>query len=201
MSSPCFDWSSELVLAEAMAKCGHINDLAVINGRELSQLMAACYHGNPDYVQDLLKVPNVKVDLQSRGGRHPLVCACAYGHTQVAQLLLDACQDPRRLVNLPTTNGRTPLMFASINGHHETVSLLLQKGACINMQDKNGWCSLMLASRVGQKEAVGLLLRDAAVYVNMQDNKGKSSLMMASQCGHKEIVLHCSTIAQKRCCC
>ena len=78
-------WSSELVLAEVVEKSSSINDVVMINGRQLSQLMVACFYGNPDYVQDLLAVPGIKVDLQNEEGLHALMCACAYGHTQAAQ--------------------------------------------------------------------------------------------------------------------
>ena len=188
--TPCnsaFTWLDELLLAEAVEKCSGINDMAVINGRQLSQLMVACYHGNPDYVQDLLEVPEIKVDLQNDEGCHALICACAYGHTQVIQLILNACPNLQQLINLARTDGMTSLMLASNNGHTETVILLLQSGARVNLQENNGWSSLMLASQNGHTETVSLLLQNGA-HINMQANDGQSSLMLASQNGHTETV-------------
>ncbi len=57
--------NDELVLAEAVEKCNGTNDMAMINRMQLSQLMVACYHGNPDYVQAPLEVPGTKIDLQN----------------------------------------------------------------------------------------------------------------------------------------
>lgn len=96
--------------------------------------MVACLHGNPKYVQDLLKVPGIKVDLQNDRGLHALMCACGLGQIEVIRAILDAFPDPRKVINLAKEDGRTPLMFASVNGHTEVVSLLLQKGAHFNMQ-------------------------------------------------------------------
>lgn len=41
---------SDLVFAEVVAKCANINSMALVNGMQQSQLMAACLHGNPDYI-------------------------------------------------------------------------------------------------------------------------------------------------------
>ena len=138
-------WSDELVLAEAVEKCADINSLVMIKGRQLSQLMVACYHGNIDYVEDVLKVPGVTVDLQNNEGQHALLYACEQGHTEIAQLILNTCQHPKDVVNLPDKMGRTPLMAASSFGHSDTVSVLLESAAQVNVQNSEGWSSLILS--------------------------------------------------------
>ena len=85
---------SDLVFAEVVAKCATINSMALVNGMQQSQLMAACLHGNPDYVQDLLEVPGIKIDLQNDEGWHALTCACRADHVEVVRLILDTCPDP-----------------------------------------------------------------------------------------------------------
>lgn len=185
LASMSSDWSNELVLVEAMGKCNSINDMAVINGRQLSQLMAACYHGNPEYVQELLAVPGVKVDLQSEEGRHALTCACGNGHTDVACLLLKACPNPQEVVSLPMANGWTSLMLASQHPYTETVLLLLQNGAHVNLQENGGQSSLMIASQHGRTEIVSLLLQYGAD-ISIRNNNGMSPLMLASGYGHTE---------------
>ena len=74
------EWSSEIWLAEAVANSVHINSLVLVNGIQLSQLMVACLHGNIDYVEALLEVPGVKVDLQNDEGWHAFQLACICGH-------------------------------------------------------------------------------------------------------------------------
>ena len=111
-------WSDELVLAEAVEKCADINSLVMIKGRQLSQLMVACYYGNMDY---LLKDPGVTVDLQNNAeGQHALLCACEQGHTEIAQLILNTCQHPKDVVNLQDKKGRTPpaILGTGIQSHY-----------------------------------------------------------------------------------
>ena len=181
------EWSSEICLAEAVANSVHINSLVLVNGIQLSQLMVACLHGNIDYVEALLEVPGVKVDLQNDEGFHALQCACLQGHTEIAQLILNTqqCQD---LVNLPNKWGNTCLTYASRNGHTETIFLLLQNSAHINMQNNEGSSSLIVASLNGHTETVLLLLQNCAL-VNIHNNEGWTPLMAASQIGHTETVL------------
>ena len=164
----------EICLAETVANSVHINSLVPVNGRQLSQLMAACIHGNIDYVEALLEVPGVKVDLQNNDGWHALQLSCLQGHTEIAQLILNAHQCPKNLVDLMNKWKDTSLMLASLFGHTKTVLLLLQNGAHVNMQNNNGWPSLMFASKNGHTETVLLLLQNGAL-INMQNNKGWSS--------------------------
>ena len=179
-------WSDELLLAEAMEKCADINSLVMIKGRQLSQLMVACHHGNIDYVEDLLKVPGVTVDLQNNEGQHALLCACEQGHTEIAQLILNTCQHPN-VVNLPDKMGRTPLMAASSFSHSDTVSVLLESAAQVNVQNSKGWSSLMLSCLHRHTETVSILLQNGA-HINVQDNDGWPPLMIASQNGHTQTV-------------
>ena len=182
------DWSSEILLAEAVANSVHINSLVLVNnGIQLSQLMVACLHGNIDYVEALLEVPGVKADLQNDDGWHALQLACMCGHTAIAQLILNTCQC-LNLANLPNQMGITCLIIASQNGHTETVLLLLQNGAHVSMKNNEESSSLMFASKNGHTETVLLLLQNGA-HVNMKNNEGSSSLMAASQNGHTETVL------------
>ena len=108
-------WADEKVLVEAKEKCHGINDMAemsAIQGFRFSQLMVACLHGNPEHVKEL-KVPGIKIDLQNDEGMHALMCACCAAHTNVAEVLLGAVPEPKKLVNLPKADGRTTLMFGS----------------------------------------------------------------------------------------
>ena len=78
--------SLEVALAAAKEKCNGINDMTETKEAQLSQLMVACLHGNPDDVlQALLEIPGIQVDLQNDEGWHAFMYACALGHIQVAQ--------------------------------------------------------------------------------------------------------------------
>ena len=85
-------WSSESVLAEALEKSTDVNSLVTINNLEVSQLMVACLHGNIEYLEELLKVPGIKLDLENGEGKSALIYACEEGHTEIVQLILNAYQ-------------------------------------------------------------------------------------------------------------
>ena len=180
---------SEIWLAEAVANSVHINSLVLVdsNGIQLSQLMAACLHGNIDYVEALLEVPGVKVDLQNDTGRHALQLACMRGYIEIARLILSTSQCTKYLVNIADKWGSTSLITASQYGQTETVSLLIQNGAHVNMQNNNGSCSLIVASVNGHSETVSLLIQNGA-HVNLTDKWGSTSLIIASQYGQTETV-------------
>ena len=55
----------------------------------------------------------------------PLHLAASYGHTDVAESLIDASP---RCINAHRCKGNTPLHYAAAHGHDETVRLLLEKG-------------------------------------------------------------------------
>lgn len=156
----------EPFLAETTAfeRWNGINEFSVIKGKDFSQLMLACYQGNTDSVERLLKkVPGIKIDLQNDEGWHSLMCACACGNTKVAELILKACHNnpqlTQHLINLPNKNLFTSLMVASGNGHTDRASLLIKKGASTDLQTISGLSSLMLASFFGHIDIVLLLLR------------------------------------------
>lgn len=177
---------SEVDLAEAVEKCPEINGLAVINGESLSQLMVASYHGNLEYVKDLLEVQDIKIDLQNNNGWHALMCASQFGHCHIVQLILNAYQFPQTLVNLPDNNGKTALMVASVGDYTQTVQLLLENGALVDALDSKGWSALMVASMHDCKSTVLILIKSGAD-VNMQNEVGNSSLSVAIRQGHDEI--------------
>ena len=94
--------------------------------------MVACYHhGNVDYVEELLKAPGVRVDLQNSEGQHTLLCTCEQGHTDIVQLILNSCQHPRVLVNLPDKKRRTSLIVASYMRHKKLLKTSLSAAASL----------------------------------------------------------------------
>lgn len=177
----------EVALAEAVEKCCDVNDLAIINGKSLSQLMVASYHGNPQFVLDLLEVQEVNVDLQNDDGRHALMCASELGHHEIVQSILKHSQHSQKLVNLPDRDGITALMLASKGNYTKTALILLQNGALVDAQDNKGWSALMIASMHGCTSAVSLLIRNGA-NVNLQSKDRHSSLSAANKHDHDQVV-------------
>lgn len=180
---------SDLLLAEAVERCWpDINSVAVVGGKHLSQLMAACYGGNPDRVCEILQVPGVKIELQNKDGWHALMWASRQGHTEIVRLVLLACNRPQEVVNQSSYDGVTSLMLASGSGHMETALVLLENGANVNAQNHIGAHSLLIASVKGHQHIVSLLLQYNAD-IESQNKYGVSSLIAACFRRHKEIVV------------
>lgn len=68
------------------------------------------------------------------GGSSPLISACLFGKSAIAQLLIDAGAD----INLRNNDGSTALHTAAFFGRPELVSLLLKKGADKKVRNKYG---------------------------------------------------------------
>ena len=73
----------------------------------------------------------------------PLHDAAAYGHTEVAELLLAKGADVNAKAD--GQGGATPLLAAAFNGWRDTAELLLAKGADINAKDLHGSTPLFMA--------------------------------------------------------
>ncbi|XP_071139706.1 uncharacterized protein [Mytilus edulis] len=116
-------------------------------------------------------------------GSTPLVLACGYGYTDMAQWVLHNIVD----VNQCNDEGATGLNMASQNGLTEIVKLLLEKTPNIDLCANNGCSPLYKASQEGHIDIVKLLLNRGS-NVDLCSNQGCSPLRQASQNGHTEIV-------------
>ena len=97
------------------------------------------------------------IDTPNHAGRTPLYIACRSGHTEAAQLLIEAGAS----VDKAKENGVTALHVACHFGHADTARALCAVGASVNL-DSNDGTALFIACREGHAEVVGLLLGAAA---------------------------------------
>ncbi|WP_276484025.1 ankyrin repeat domain-containing protein [Paraflavitalea pollutisoli] len=68
------------------------------------------------------------------GGSSPLISACLFGKSAIAQLLIDAGAD----INLRNNDGSTALHTAAFFGRPDLVALLLKKGADKKVKNRYG---------------------------------------------------------------
>lgn len=88
-------------------------------------------------------------------GNTPLMYACAGGHEDVVQMLLEAHAN----VEDHNENGHTPLMEAASAGHVGVAKILLKNGAGINTHSNEfKESALTLACYKGHLEMVSILL-------------------------------------------
>nr|XP_023669176.1 ankyrin repeat and BTB/POZ domain-containing protein 2-like [Paramormyrops kingsleyae] len=127
-------------LVDAAAALLGPDGINTLDQQGLSPLMYSCTCGDEAMVQVLLD-SGASIDLQVPGSgqhapsAHPetrywtaLTFAVAFGHTSVAQLLLDRGADPNGCIGDEGT-AETPLHLAAAAGRFPLVSLLLEKGA------------------------------------------------------------------------
>ena len=153
------------------------------SGRTL--LANAAYQGNLKFVQMLLGVENVDLEVVDKNGQTPLNLASRQGHTDIVNCLLKAGS----CVNHPDNDGWTALRSAAWGGHTEVVGALLKAGAEVDHADSDQRTALRAAAWGGHDDIVIKLL-EAGACVNKVDNEGRTALIAAAYMGHTEIVEH-----------
>jgi len=93
------------------------------------------------------------VNARGELGDTPLHDAAAYGHVDVARLLVERGAD----VNARSNDGWTPLHVAAYKGYLDVARLLVESGADVDARDGVGRTPLDLARERGHWGVVGLL--------------------------------------------
>lgn len=188
---------------------GNLNTVDPDTG--MTVLALAAMHGHGDVVFLLCKGASVD-DIHHFGlGGSAMKLAAAYGHIEVAELLLckpapqqhkdralhDAAMQGRvasiellvahgARVDQLDTQGTTPLHTAAVFGHGAAVQALLKAGARVDCVTAGGNTPLMMAADNGQVDTVKLLAKKADV--NLANLDGDTALILAARSGHFEIV-------------
>ena len=114
------------------------------------------------YIEDVKQAIADGADVNAKDGYRPvhklgltpLNFAAMFGHTEIAELLIDKGAD----VNAKDEKfGLTPLHNAAESGRKEIAELLISKGADVNAKDTGGETPLDRAIKSKQTETVDLL--------------------------------------------
>lgn len=126
-------WYTDMVneLATLGDDPNHLNEFGE------APLCVAAFKGSGMIVEEMLKQPNIRVNIKGKHGRTALYLAAEGGHIFIVKLLL---QHPDIDVNSRNgPGGATALMGASRRGHSRIVELLLQHPRCeVDLNDKDG---------------------------------------------------------------
>jgi ankyrin repeat protein len=125
------------------------------------------------------------VDVCTRLGDTPLMCAARRGRVDVAVMLLD------RGAGIDVTHDesrRTPLILAAFMSKPDMIELLVSRGADVNAATADGDTVLIVSSRVmGNVDIVKILLSVRDIDVDRQNVHGKTALMYAAAGSHVEM--------------
>ncbi|XP_042157306.1 ankyrin repeat domain-containing protein 26 isoform X2 [Oncorhynchus tshawytscha] len=149
--------------------------------KDLGKVHKAAYGGDLAKLKHLAKKNDInQLDKENRTALH---IACANGHTDVVQFLVES----KAKLNLCDNQNRSPLMKAVQCQQERCVATLLEHDAEPNLVDINGNTALHLASCIPAFSTAMLLLEHEA-NVNAQNKEGYSPLTMAVKENHAEMV-------------
>ncbi|KAK6318643.1 hypothetical protein J4Q44_G00119340 [Coregonus suidteri] len=148
--------------------------------KDLGKVHKAAYGGDLAKLKQLAKKNDInQLDKENRTALH---IACANGHTDVVQFLVES----KAKLNLCDNQNRSPLMKAVQCQQERCVATLLEHNAETNLVDINGNTALHLASCIPAFSTAMLLLEHEA-NVNAQNKEGYSPLTMAVKENHAEM--------------
>ena len=122
----------------------------------------------------------VDVNLKGLGEFTPLHYAAAFGHQEIAALLIRSGAD----VNAKDEKGWALLHFMAVAGNKEIAELLINSGAVVHANTDTGWTPLHLADN---KEIAELLIAKGA-NVNSKGESGGTPLDIANGWGHEPAI-------------
>ncbi|KAJ4856910.1 ankyrin repeats (3 copies) domain-containing protein [Trichoderma breve] len=127
------------------------------DSQKKSPLYLAVEYGHKDFVQQLLRLPQVEVNARGYRDLTPLQVACKKGYDSITEILLDAGAD----IEILSDDGRTPLLHAVQEQMESTVKLLTTRGANVNFIHL-GTTALHTAAQMGYSAIFEYLLKGGA---------------------------------------
>lgn len=143
---------SDMAVASALKK-GVSPNLQDAKGN--TGLHVALLEGMPVAAAELLKAPQLDVNVLNNAGESILMMAALKSHVDVARTLIERGAAINK-------DGWTPLHYAATGGNTDIMNMLLDKGAQLDARSPNGTTPLMMAARYGSTKAVELLLQKGA---------------------------------------
>ncbi|XP_059402528.1 ankyrin repeat domain-containing protein 26-like isoform X8 [Carassius carassius] len=151
-----------------------------VKEKDLAKIHKAAFSGDVAKIRQLAKKNDLnQLDKENRTALH---IACACGHTDVVQFLVES----KVKLNLCDNQNRSALMKAVQCEQDRSVSLLLEHEADPNLVDINGNTALHLAARIPSLP-VALQLLEHSANINAQNKDGNTPLMLAVMENHADM--------------
>ena len=161
-------------------------DIQQLDYNGWSALHFAATYSSPEIIEYLLSL-GMTVNMTSKTGQTPLMCACLEGgRLDNIKRLLELGAD---IQQLEFNDGWSPLHFAARNSSPEIIEYLLSLGMTVNMTDKSGQTPLMCACyKGGRLDNIKRLLELGADIQQLEFNAGWSALHFAAWDSSPEII-------------
>ncbi|XP_058623747.1 ankyrin repeat domain-containing protein 26 isoform X6 [Onychostoma macrolepis] len=151
-----------------------------VKEKDLGKVHKAAFSGDVAKLRQLAKKNDLnQLDKENRTALH---IACACGHTDVVQFLVES----KVKLNLCDNQNRSALMKAVQCEQDRSVSLLLEHEADPNLVDINGNTALHLAARIPSLPMVLQLLEHSA-NINAQNKDGNTPLILTVMENHADM--------------
>ncbi|XP_056307637.1 ankyrin repeat domain-containing protein 26 [Danio aesculapii] len=151
-----------------------------VKEKDLGKVHKAAFSGDVVKLRQLAKKNDLnQLDKENRTALH---IACACGHTDVVQFLVES----KVKLNLCDNQNRSALMKAVQCEQDRSVSLLLEHEADPNLVDINGNTALHLSARIPSLP-VALQLLEHSANINAQNKDGNTPLMLALMENHADM--------------
>ncbi|XP_050954879.1 ankyrin repeat domain-containing protein 26 isoform X2 [Labeo rohita] len=151
-----------------------------VKEKDLGKVHKAAFSGDVAKLRQLAKKNDLnQLDKENRTALH---IACACGHTDVVQFLVEN----KVKLNLCDNQNRSALMKAVQCEQDRSVSLLLEHEADPNLVDINGNTALHLSARIPSLP-VALQLLEHSANINAQNKDGNTPLMLAVMENHADM--------------
>ena len=165
-----------LMLALYMRRV-EIADLLVSRGAEVN-IWTAAARGERAVVERELKANPALLASYSSDGWTPLHLAAFFGHTDLAEFLVDRGADVQ--ARSANTMCNFPLHAAVAGRHAEVAAILLTHGAEVDGRQAGGYTALHSAAANGDESSILLLLAHEAKR-DLQNEEGKTPMDLARE--------------------
>merc|ERR1712062_378931 len=172
-----------------------LKKLARGNGKCISDpVHQVARNGDVKLMEFILKT-SFDMNAKDRWGWTALHYACAYGQTEIAQLIVKNSKEFDIDLNAKSNGGSTAWHLACKYGKTETAQLIIQNsenfGIDLNAKNNRGETALHCACGNGQTETVQLIIQNSknfGIDLNAKDDFGRTALHEACLNGETETV-------------